>query len=169
MPGPGGWRAATGKRCIDSQAPEQGRNEEVWSQVLSLGSLLTHKASGLPSKRWSILQLLLFPVPAMAGLNPSRMRSLPIEVKTAAPTHTAVMCADAREGRLRRPCEGTLFGGKEVKFGDDLVDSEETRGKRLHLRRRAGSNLTIRRCMPVLHDLEAKVAVNQPRAVAYYL
>ena len=169
MPGPGGWRAATGKRCIDSQAPEQGRNEEVWSQVLSLGSLLTHKASGLPSKRWSILQLLLFPVPAMAGLNPSRTRSFPIEVKTAAPTHTAVMCADAREGRLRRPCEGTLFDGKEVKFGDDLVDGEETRGKRLHLRRRSGSNLTIRRCMSIPHDLEATVAANQPRTVAYYL
>jgi hypothetical protein len=169
MPGPGGWRAATRKRGIDSQAPEQGRNEEVWSQVLSLGSLLTHKASGLPSRTWSILQLLLFPVPAMTGLNPSRMRSFPIEVETAAPTHTAVMCADASKGRLRRPCEGTLFGGKEVKFGDDLVDSEETRGKRLHPRRRTGSNLTIRRCMPILHDLEAKVAVNQPRAVAYYL
>jgi hypothetical protein len=128
MPGPGGWRAATRKRGIDSQAPKQGRNEEVWSQVLSLGSLLTHKASGLPSKRWSILQLLLFPVPAMTGLNPSRMRSFPIEVKTAAPAHAAVMCADASEGRLRRPCERTLFGGKEVKFGDDLVDREQTRG-----------------------------------------
>jgi hypothetical protein len=105
----------------------------------------------------------------MTGLNPSRMSSVPVEVKTAASTHATVMCADASEGRLRRPCEGTLFGGKEVKFGDDLVDSEQTRGKRLHRRRRAGSNLTIRRCMPVLHDLEAKVAVNQPRAVAYYL
>jgi hypothetical protein len=169
MPGPGGWRAATHKRGIDSPAPGQGRNEEVWSQVLSLGSLLTHKASGLPSIRWSMLQLFLFPVPAMARLNPSRMRSFPIEVKTAAPTHTAVMCADASEGRLRRPCEGTLFDGKEVKFGDDLVDGEETRGKRLHLRRRPGSNLTIRRCMSIPHDLEAKVAANQPRAVAYYL
>jgi hypothetical protein len=114
----------------------------------------------------------------MTGLNPSRMGGFPSEVKTAAPTHAAVMCADANEGRLRRPCEGTLFDGKEVKFGDDLLDSEQTGGKRLHLRRRAGSNLTIRRCMSILHDriggidipaLEAKVAVNQPRAVAYYL
>jgi hypothetical protein len=116
-----------------------------------------------------MVQLLLFPVPAMASLNPSRMRSFPVEVKTAAPTHTAVMCADASEGRLRRPCEGTLFDGKEVKFSDDLVDSEQTRGKRLHLRRRDGSNLTIRRCMSIPHDLEAKVAVNQSRPVAYYL
>jgi len=152
MPGPSGWRAATHTRRIDSQAPEQGRNEEVWSEVLSLGSLLTHKASCLPSRRWSILQLLLFPVPAMTGLNPSRVRSFPIEVKTAAPTHAAVMCSGASKGRLRRPCEGTLFDGKEVKFGDDLVDSEQTRGKRLHLGRRAGSNLTIRGCMSILHD-----------------
>jgi hypothetical protein len=97
------------------------------------------------------------------------MGGLPIEVKAAAPTHAAVMGADASEGRLRRPCEGTLFDGEEVKLGDDLVDSEETGGKRLYLRRRAGSNLTIRRCMSIPHDLEAKVAVSQPRAVAYYL
>ena len=152
MPGPGEWRAATRKRGIDSQAPEQGRNEEVWSQVLSLGSLLTHKASGLPSKRWSMLQLLLFPVPAMTGLNPSRMRSFPIEVKTAAPTDAAVMCAEAGEGRLRRPGEGTLFDGKEAKLGDDFVDSEEAGGRRLHLGRRAGSDLTIRRRMSILHN-----------------
>jgi hypothetical protein len=88
----------------------------------------------------------------MTGLNPSRVRSFPIEVKPAAPTHAAVMCAGASKGRLRRPCEGTLFDGKEVKFGDDLVDGEQPRGKRLHLGRRAGSNLTIRGCMPILHD-----------------
>jgi hypothetical protein len=113
----------------------------------------------------------------MTGLDPSRMGSFPIEVKTAAPTHAAVMGADASEGRLRRPCEGTLFDGKEVKLSNDLVDSEQAGGKRLHLRRRAGSNLTIRRCMSILHDQTrerytgsgSKGCSDQPRAVAYYL
>ena len=111
---------------------------------------------GLPSRRWSILQRFLFPVPAMTGLNPPRMGGLPIEVKAAAPTHAAVLRAEANEGRLRRPGEGTLFGGKEIKFGDDLVDSERVGRKRLDLRGRAGSNLTIRRCMSILHDRIAK-------------
>ena len=133
MPGPGGWRAATRKRGIDSQAPEQGRNEEVWSQVLSLGSLLTHKAWGLTSRGWSILQLLLLPVPPMAGLNPSRAGSFPIEVKTATPTHAAVVCAGAGEGRLGRPCEGALFDGKDGTCSDDLIDSEQAGGKPLRL------------------------------------
>ncbi len=95
----------------------------------------------------------------MTGLNPPRMGGLPIEVKAAAPTHAAVLRAEANEGRLRRPGEGTLFGGKEIKFGDDLVDSEQVGRKRLDLRGRAGSNLTIRRCMSILHDRIAKVAV----------
>jgi hypothetical protein len=177
MPGPGGRRAATHTRRIDSQAREQGRNEEVRSQGLSLGSLLSHEAWGLPSRRWSLLQLLLFPAPAMTGLHPSRMGSFPIEVKTAAPTHAAVMCAEASEGRLRRPGKRTLFDGKDVKLGDDLVDSEQAGRKRLHLRRRAGSNLTIRRCMSLLHDRirgrytgsRNKGCSDQPRAVAHYL
>jgi hypothetical protein len=88
----------------------------------------------------------------MAGLPPSRMGSFPIEVKTAAPTHAAVMCAEASEGRLRRPGKGPLFDGKEVKFGDDFVDSEEAGGRRLQLGRRAGSDLTIRRRMSILHN-----------------
>ena len=61
----------------------------------------------------------------MAGLNPSRAGSFPIEVKTAAPTHAAVICASAGEGRLGRPCEGALFNGKEGEPGDDLVNREE--------------------------------------------
>lgn len=177
MRGPDGWRAAIRKRSIDRQDREQGRNEGVRFRALSLGSLLTHEAWGLPSRRWSILQLLLFRVPAMAGLNPSRMGGFPIEVKTAAPAHAAVMGADASKGRLRRPREGPLFAGKAVKFGDDLIHREKVGGKRLHLGRGAGSNLTIRRCMSILHDRIGERYTgpgstgcsDQPRAVAYYL
>jgi len=87
----------------------------------------------------------------MASLKPSRAGSFPIEVKTAAPTHAAVMCAGACEGWLGRPCEPALFIGKDGTCRDDLIDCERTGGKSLRLRRRADSNLIIRRCMFILH------------------
>jgi hypothetical protein len=87
----------------------------------------------------------------MASLKPSRAGSLPIEVKTAAPTHAAVMRAGTCEGRLGRPCEPALFVGKDGTCRDDLIDRERTGGKSLRLRRRADGNLIIRRCMSILH------------------
>jgi hypothetical protein len=70
------------------------------------------------------LQSLLFPVPAMTGLNPSRASGFPMEVKTAVPTHAAVMRTGTFEGRLGRPGERALCNGKEGEPGDDLVDSK---------------------------------------------
>jgi hypothetical protein len=70
----------------------------------------------------------------MASLNPSRAGSFLIEVKTAAPTHAAVICASAGEGRLGSPCEGALFDGKDGTCSDDLIDSEQAGGKPLRLR-----------------------------------
>lgn len=111
-----------------------------------------------------MLLLFLLPVPAMTGLKPSRMSCLPVEVKAAVSAHAAVMCAGANEGRLRGPCEGTLFDGKDGKLGNDLVNREQTSeqpgGRRLHL--------TIRRCMSILHDGIGE-SRQQPRADACYL
>ena len=92
------------------------------------------------------MQLLLFPVPAMTGLNPSRTGGFPIEVKTAAPTHTAVIRTGTFEGWLRRPCERALFNGKNGEPGDDLVHSVQG-GKKALL-----WSPIIRRCMFILHD-----------------
>jgi hypothetical protein len=82
----------------------------------------------------------------MTGLNPSRTGGFPIEVKTAAPTHTAVIRTGTFEGWLRRPCERALFNGKEGKPGDDLVNSEEGAEKALLW------SPIIRKCMFILHD-----------------
>ena len=75
----------------------------------------------------------------MASLAPSRAGSFPIEVKTAAATHAAVMRAGAGEGRLGRPGERALFAGKDSTGGDDLVDCGRTGGK------------FIIRCIFILH------------------
>jgi hypothetical protein len=98
----------------------------------------------------------------MMGLNPSRTGGFPIEVKTAAPTHTAVTRTGTFEGRLRRPCERTLFNGKEGERGDDLVNSEEGDEKALLW------SPIIRRCMFILHgrmetasETTARAAKNQ--------
>ncbi len=82
----------------------------------------------------------------MTGLNPSRTGGFPIEVKTAAPTHTAVTRTGTFEGRLGRPCEGALFNGKEGEPGDDLVNRVQG-GKKALL-----WSPIIRRCMFILHD-----------------
>jgi hypothetical protein len=57
--------------------------------------------------------LLLLPVPAMAGLDPSRTGGFPVEVEAATATDAAVTCAGAFEGRLRRPGKGALLVGKD--------------------------------------------------------
>jgi hypothetical protein len=62
------------------------------------------------------------------------------------------MRAGTCEGWLGRPCEPALFVGKDGTSGDDLIDCERTGGKVLRLKRRADGNLSIRRCMFILHD-----------------
>jgi hypothetical protein len=86
----------------------------------------------------------------MASLAPSCAGSFPIEVKTAAATHAAVMRAGAGEGWLGRPCKGALFVGKDGTGGDDLVDCERTGGKFMRLRRRVNGNLILG-CIFILH------------------
>jgi len=80
----------------------------------------------------------------MTGLDPSRRGGFPIEVKTAAPTHAAVMRTGTLEGRLGRPREGALFHGKEGEGGDDLIDSALAEEKVLLPRRWIAGNLIIR-------------------------
>jgi hypothetical protein len=116
----------------------------------------------------------------MTGLNPSSKGGFAIEVKTAGPTHAAVMRAGTFEGRLGRPCEGALFHGKEGEGGDDLIDSARAGGKALLPQRWLDGNLIIRRCGVILHEQitkargrrqhgEQRAAVGWPRAIAYLL
>jgi hypothetical protein len=65
----------------------------------------------------------------MTGLDPSGTGGLAVKVKTAVSTRAAVVCADAFEGRLRRPGKGTLFDVKVRKLGDDLINGPGWVGK----------------------------------------
>jgi hypothetical protein len=82
-----------------------------------------------------IAQFLLFPIPAMTGLNPSRTGGFPVELKTAAPAHAAVARTSTFKGWLRRPGEGALLIGKDGTGGNDVVYGEKRRDKILLPRR----------------------------------
>jgi hypothetical protein len=82
-----------------------------------------------------IPQFLLFPIPAVTGLNPSRTGGFPVELQTAAPTHAAVARTSTFKGWLRRPGEGALLIGKDGTCGNDVIHSEERRDRTLLPRR----------------------------------
>jgi hypothetical protein len=101
-------------------------------------------------------QLLLLLLPAMTGLKPSGVGRLAIEVKAAVPTYTAIVRAGAFKGRLGRPGERALLGGKERKLLNDLID----RKKALRGSRRGGGTFMIRECMVIGHGTVTKRGKN---------
>jgi hypothetical protein len=84
----------------------------------------------------------------MTGQNPSRAGGFAIEVETATPTRAAVVRTGTCEWGLGRPREGALFRSKDGERGDDLIDSEQARGRARLLRRWIDGNVI----MVILHD-----------------
>jgi hypothetical protein len=59
------------------------------------------------------MEPLLFPIPTMTRLRPSRTRGFAVEIKTTVSPHAAIACAGALEGWLGGPGEGSLFIGNQ--------------------------------------------------------